>query len=191
MLRPKISGTVVLERLAKPRELDFLVLFSSSTALLGAGGYAHYAAANMFLDATAHALEYLREASGLDQLGHVGSDAPCDCGKSAQLSRESGLEPMPAADALQRAGCGAFFFFFFFFFSEPASRNGWWQTSTGACSSRFDESRRIRPLLASVGGSEAVAVERVSKSSGAAGYVAGTRSPRRLPIHASMSSPDW
>ena len=44
---------VVLERLTRGAELDFLVLFSSTTALLGASGFAHYAAANLFLDATA------------------------------------------------------------------------------------------------------------------------------------------
>src|SRR6202012_59876 len=47
MLRPKVTGTVLLHRLLP--ELDFLVLFSSTTALLGASGLAHYAAANAFM----------------------------------------------------------------------------------------------------------------------------------------------
>lgn len=55
MLRAKIKGTVVLERLTRARELDFVVLFSSCAALFGASGLAHYAAACLFLDATAHA----------------------------------------------------------------------------------------------------------------------------------------
>src|SRR5690606_17287790 len=48
-LRAKIDGTVVLEQLTRDMPLDFVVLFSSSTAVLGAAGLAHYAAANQFL----------------------------------------------------------------------------------------------------------------------------------------------
>ena len=55
MLRPKIEGTVVLERVTRDAQLDFLVLFSSTAALLGYAELAHYAAANLFLDATAAA----------------------------------------------------------------------------------------------------------------------------------------
>jgi NAD(P)-dependent dehydrogenase (short-subunit alcohol dehydrogenase family)/acyl carrier protein len=55
MLRPKLMGTDVLERLTRSSARDFVVLFSSSTSLLGAAGLAHYAAANAFLDATAYA----------------------------------------------------------------------------------------------------------------------------------------
>src|SRR5262249_43987312 len=62
MLRPKLMGTDLLERLTRSPARDFMVLFSSSTSLLGAAGFAHYAAANAFLDATAYA-------------------APAECGK--------------------------------------------------------------------------------------------------------------
>ena len=55
MLRPKLIGTDVLERLTRSSARDFVVLFSSSTSLLGAAELAHYAAANAFLDATAYA----------------------------------------------------------------------------------------------------------------------------------------
>lgn len=55
MLRPKVDGTLFLQRFAREADADFLVLFSSSTALLGAAGFAHYAAANLFMDATAYA----------------------------------------------------------------------------------------------------------------------------------------
>ena len=57
MLRPKIEGTLVLERVTRDVGLDFVVLFSSTTALLGSAELAHYSAANLFLDATALALD--------------------------------------------------------------------------------------------------------------------------------------
>ena len=100
MLRPKLAGTLALERLARAGQLDWLVLFSSTTALLGASGLAHYAAANAFLDATAeHAIgerpktvsinwgtwEAMRLASAAEQ----------------QDFREAGLLPMRTADALE------------------------------------------------------------------------------------------
>lgn len=53
MFRPKIMGTLALEQALNKRSADFLVLFSSTTAVLGAPGFAHYAAANAFLDTTA------------------------------------------------------------------------------------------------------------------------------------------
>ena len=103
MLRPKIAGAAVLERMTRARELDFLVFFSSTTALLGASGFAHYAAANGFLDALASRVnrpgrrvlsinwgtwEAMRLASSEDQ----------------RSFRESGLEPMPAGEALEAMG---------------------------------------------------------------------------------------
>jgi NAD(P)-dependent dehydrogenase (short-subunit alcohol dehydrogenase family)/acyl carrier protein len=53
MRRSKIASTRVLDRLTADLALDFFVLFSSTTALLGVHGLAHYAAANQYLDAVA------------------------------------------------------------------------------------------------------------------------------------------
>jgi len=53
-LRAKVSGTWVLHQLTQEMDLDFFVLFSSTTSLLGSRYLAHYAAANQFLDAFAH-----------------------------------------------------------------------------------------------------------------------------------------
>ncbi len=102
MLRPKIAGTVVLERVTKDCKLDFLALFSSLAAVMGASGMAHYAAANAFLDATAHstyrerrvlsinwgAWERIRQASTEIQRSY----------------REGGLEPISAVEALDALG---------------------------------------------------------------------------------------
>jgi acyl transferase domain-containing protein/thioesterase domain-containing protein len=50
---PKVAGTLVLAELLRGQPLDFLVLFSSTSAVLGPPGQVDYAAANCFLDAFA------------------------------------------------------------------------------------------------------------------------------------------
>lgn len=54
-LRPKALGAWVLHRLFAGRELDFFVLFSSTSSLLSSPFVASYAAANAFLDSLAQA----------------------------------------------------------------------------------------------------------------------------------------
>lgn len=54
VLSPKVKGVLVLDELFKGRQLDFMVLFSSSSAVLGNAGFVDYCAANNFLDAYAH-----------------------------------------------------------------------------------------------------------------------------------------
>jgi acyl carrier protein len=51
--RPKVLGTLVLDRLFRDRPLDFMVLCSSITAVVGGAGQVGYCAANAFLDAFA------------------------------------------------------------------------------------------------------------------------------------------
>jgi NAD(P)-dependent dehydrogenase (short-subunit alcohol dehydrogenase family) len=103
-LRAKIDGTVVLEQLTRDMPLDFVVLFSSSTAVLGAAGLAHYAAANQFLDATAQTAvgagtRVISVNWGTWEAMRLASQA------SQRSFREAGLEPMQAVqafDALER-----------------------------------------------------------------------------------------
>ncbi len=102
-LRPKLAGTWVLHELTKQMPLDFFVLFSSTTALFGSHGLAHYAAANQFLDGFAH----YRAALGLPALS-------INWGLWERMGRFSiaeqnevlrfGLIPMPAAKALAEFG---------------------------------------------------------------------------------------
>jgi acyl transferase domain-containing protein/acyl carrier protein len=56
---PKVYGTYALQQALAGMELDFCLLFSSLSAVLGGLGFSPYAAANTFLDAIAH--RYNRE----------------------------------------------------------------------------------------------------------------------------------
>ena len=51
--RPKAHGTLVLEELLRGRDLDFVLLLSSLSGVLGGLGLLGYASANIFLDAFA------------------------------------------------------------------------------------------------------------------------------------------
>ncbi|KAF7155441.1 hypothetical protein CNMCM5623_007512 [Aspergillus felis] len=52
-LRPKVDGTLLLDELLHDTPLDFFIVFSSLTAVVGNSGQSNYAAANMFMTALA------------------------------------------------------------------------------------------------------------------------------------------
>jgi len=52
-VRPKVEGLLVLENVLRGYELDFCLLFSSLTSVLGGLGFTAYTAANLFIDAFA------------------------------------------------------------------------------------------------------------------------------------------
>lgn len=54
VLSPKVNGTWNLHKMTQSLSLDFFILFSSASSLLGAAGQANYALANGFMDAFAH-----------------------------------------------------------------------------------------------------------------------------------------
>ncbi|HKX39511.1 MAG TPA: SDR family NAD(P)-dependent oxidoreductase [Burkholderiaceae bacterium] len=54
VIAPKVQGALVLDAALRGIEHDFLVLFSSVSAILGLQGQVDYTAANAFLDAFAH-----------------------------------------------------------------------------------------------------------------------------------------
>jgi acyl transferase domain-containing protein/thioesterase domain-containing protein/acyl carrier protein len=60
---PKVHGTLVLDALLADVELDFLVLFSSLSALVAPAGQVDYVAASAFLDAYARSVAHPHSAS--------------------------------------------------------------------------------------------------------------------------------
>jgi acyl transferase domain-containing protein/acyl carrier protein len=52
--RPKVHGLYILERVLQGRELDFCLLQSSLSSVLGGLAFSAYAGANLFMDAFAH-----------------------------------------------------------------------------------------------------------------------------------------
>jgi acyl carrier protein/NAD(P)-dependent dehydrogenase (short-subunit alcohol dehydrogenase family) len=61
VMAPKVNGAWFIHQHTQNLPLDFFVLFSSATSMLGSSGQANYIAANSFLDS----LAYLRNAQGL------------------------------------------------------------------------------------------------------------------------------
>nr|ATO58431.1 McyD [Phormidium sp. LP904e]QCQ67874.1 type I polyketide synthase [Phormidium sp. LP904c] len=51
VMRPKVEGTLLLDRYSRSLALDFFVAFSSAAVILGSPGQSNYAAANAFMDA--------------------------------------------------------------------------------------------------------------------------------------------
>ncbi|MGW0880268.1 SDR family NAD(P)-dependent oxidoreductase [Streptomyces sp. NPDC002671] len=86
VLAAKTRGTLVLDRVCREDRLDFLLLCSSVTALLGGPGQSDYAAANAFLDAYA---QWKRQESGT-AVTAVGWDTWREVGMAAGLSDRFG-----------------------------------------------------------------------------------------------------
>ncbi|WP_448265689.1 SDR family NAD(P)-dependent oxidoreductase [Nostoc sp. DSM 114159] len=64
VMRPKVEGTLLLDRYTRNLSLDFFVAFSSAAAILGSPGQSSYAAANAFMDA----LMQQRQSLGLPSI---------------------------------------------------------------------------------------------------------------------------
>jgi acyl transferase domain-containing protein len=109
VLAPKIEGTLVLEALFRHRPLDFLLLFSSVTAVLGEAGRVDYCAANSFLDALAQQWAKTRpgvmRSIGWSAWAEIGMASRWEDEKARRL-RNSPKRPNPDAWLLPIASGG-------------------------------------------------------------------------------------
>ncbi|AOX04379.1 hypothetical protein BJP34_17855 [Moorena producens PAL-8-15-08-1] len=105
VMEPKVQGAWHLHQLTQSQPLDFFVLFSSATSLLGSlgQGMANYSAANGFLDGLAH----YRRTMGLPGLSihwgvvsQVGRAAGRDADMTAMLSK-NGMGVISPAQLLE------------------------------------------------------------------------------------------
>ena len=102
VLRPKIAGADNLDQLSRDMRLDYFILFSSATTMIGNPGQAAYVAANSFLEGLARR----RRHAGLPALAlawgaieDVGVLARSDATREA-LANRVGIKGMLAQDAL-------------------------------------------------------------------------------------------
>ncbi len=104
VLAPKVRGTLVLDRVLTREPLDFFVLYSSLSALVGLPGQVDYTAANAFLDAFA-AHRSRRDGGATRALAW---SAWQQVGMAAELARRHGAAqgdaelPAPAHPLLDR-----------------------------------------------------------------------------------------
>ncbi|MFL6335979.1 MAG: MupA/Atu3671 family FMN-dependent luciferase-like monooxygenase [Pyrinomonadaceae bacterium] len=100
ILRPKVEGTRVLGELFAGDELDFMLLCSSRSSILGGFGQIDYCAANAFLDAFAHDYTARRGTFTLS----VDWDGWQDVGMLVNAAAQYGVGAGPAAASPARAG---------------------------------------------------------------------------------------
>jgi acyl transferase domain-containing protein len=92
--RSKARGLIVIDRVLSGKKLDFVVLLSSISSILGGLGYIAYAAANNFMDAFAHRLSQSGSVPWMsinwdtwEFYGQAGTDPA-----KLEMSAEEGLE---------------------------------------------------------------------------------------------------
>jgi len=83
VMAPKVAGAWQLHLATRDLPLDYFVLFSSASSMLGSAGQSNHAAANAFLDALAH----YRRAAGLSALS-INWGAWSDIGAAARRDVE-------------------------------------------------------------------------------------------------------
>ncbi|MEJ2415500.1 MAG: SDR family NAD(P)-dependent oxidoreductase, partial [Exilibacterium sp.] len=108
VLAPKVAGLIHLDEAIGNHPLDFLLLFSSTSAM-GNAGQADYAAANAFMDAYAH-YRNARVSQGQRQGGTLSVNWPLwaeggmQAGEAARIQMaRSGLRPLDTGAGLEAA----------------------------------------------------------------------------------------
>jgi NAD(P)-dependent dehydrogenase (short-subunit alcohol dehydrogenase family) len=103
VLAPKVAGADNLDELVRGDQLDYFILFSSVTTLIGNPGQANYVAANAYMEGLARR----RRQQGLPALA-VGWGPITDVGMVARsaklqsgLQRQTGMTGMTAREALE------------------------------------------------------------------------------------------
>jgi NAD(P)-dependent dehydrogenase (short-subunit alcohol dehydrogenase family)/acyl carrier protein len=103
--RPKVAGAWALHRAFSGMPLDFFVLFSSASAVLGSIGQANYVAANTFLDVLAHYRRAQRLPATSINWGawsDVGLAARPDRGGRLEIAGMHGIPPEQGAEMFGR-----------------------------------------------------------------------------------------
>jgi acyl carrier protein len=100
---PKVAGAEYLDRLVRGHQLDYFILFSSVTTLIGNPGQANYVAANAYMEGLARR----RRQKGLPALA-VGWGPIIDVGMVARsaklqsgLQKQTGMTGMMSREALE------------------------------------------------------------------------------------------
>ncbi|MEM7417513.1 MAG: SDR family NAD(P)-dependent oxidoreductase [Gemmatimonadota bacterium] len=140
VLAPKAVGAETLIAATQEDELDFLVFFSSTTALLGVGSLGAYAAANQYLDGLAHVargrgVPALSVNWGLWDVMRLASE------EERERYTQTGLRPMATRDALAAMGR----------LIESGATSGIVVDAEWPRLKEVYELRRARPLLADIG----------------------------------------
>ena len=98
VLNPKVYGTLILKDLLKDKDLDFVSLFSSITAILGEAGRVDYISGNAFMDACANTSGWIHQNApttsiNWGQWGLIGMAADWQV-ESAQKKHEHNDTPL-------------------------------------------------------------------------------------------------
>jgi acyl transferase domain-containing protein/acyl carrier protein len=109
VMAPKVQGTQILSQIFQQKPPDFLLLFSSISAILGGAGQVDYCAANCFLDAFAHSPAAKLNAITInwDTWQEIGmaanlSDLPEAFKQQRLESLKSGIAPHEGLEGLNR-----------------------------------------------------------------------------------------
>lgn len=107
VLAPKIAGTQNLDRVTRKTDLDFMVLFSSTTGAWGNVGQADYAAANAYLDHFAQHRNLLVQ-QGMRKGNTLSINWPLwskggmrmDADSESYLKKQEGILPLPTDEGI-------------------------------------------------------------------------------------------